>query len=521
MTISWVGKNIECVAADTKPAAALVPANTLATETDTHNEYINNGTAWVLYRAASKTETLTNKLAWYATNGLGIGAFKQVISQSGSNIITRAATGGLILSSTVPEEAFQAALDLGGGTYVMGGGVYNFSAGFTGLKMIKNNTHLMLDSDAYLRVPNGFTGAAITIGGSTATGNVKNCTVQGGRLSEQGGPTEQRLWTGVSLETHPLGGVYFATVRNMEIITAGKGIRLYNHHNSMAVNSCHFENINCLYPDIGFDFDSTWPTTDSGMGHHTFLNCTTQTGAGGYAQTYGFKDICDGPVTLINCCAWDMTAGKTATIKSTGSQIKIIGGIIDRAGYFDDNSTLGNTTILQGHAGTFKIVMNNTNFLYGKDTAGTPVPLINIGTNDYINIGTTSDANIEGIGLSPGGAGTPFLISRASPTMQCGGVTRRVNITESGLTAQRTFTFPDATVKLIGENAVMTENANIVLSSGTGNKIGTATTQKLGFFNKAPIVQPTAITSPAADVASLKTAVDALRTALTNLGLTA
>ena len=105
-------------------------------------------------------------------------------------------TGGLILSTTVAEDAFQAALDLARRYLMsMGGGVYNFSAGFTGLKMIKNNTHLMLDADAYLRVPNGYTGNCITIGGPTATANVKNCTVQGGRISEQGGPSEQRLWT--------------------------------------------------------------------------------------------------------------------------------------------------------------------------------------------------------------------------------------------------------------------------------------------------------------------------------------
>ena len=192
------------------------------------------------------------------------------------------------------------------------------------------------------------------------------------------------------------------------------------------------------------------------MGHNTFLNCTTQTGGGTYTQTYGFRNICDGPVTLISCCAWDMTSGKTATIKSTGSQIKIIGGIIDRAGYFDDNSTLGNTTILQGHAGTFKIVMNNTNAIRGKDAAGTPVDMLWMGSNDFINIGVNADTNLEGVGISSGAAGTPLLITRASPTLQCGGITRRVNITESGLTAQRTFTFPDATAKLIGEGTTFT-----------------------------------------------------------------
>lgn len=37
--------------------------------------------------------------------------------------------------------------------------------------------------------------------------------------------------------------------------------------------------------------------------------------------------------------------------------------------------------------------------------------------------------------------------------------------------------------------------ANIVLGTSTGTKIGTATTQKLGFFNKTPVVQPAAYTT--------------------------
>src|SRR3990167_8667066 len=35
------------------------------------------------------------------------------------------------------------------------------------------------------------------------------------------------------------------------------------------------------------------------------------------------------------------------------------------------------------------------------------------------------------------------------------------------------------------------DSRNIIVGSTTGSKIGTATTQKLGFWNKAPAVQPT------------------------------
>jgi len=65
------------------------------------------------------------------------------------------------------------------------------------------------------------------------------------------------------------------------------------------------------------------------------------------------------------------------------------------------------------------------------------------------------------------------------------------------------------------------DGRNVQLGKTTGTKIGTETSQKMGFFNKTPIVQVSAIDSPSADVTALKTAVDAIRTALTNLGLTA
>lgn len=40
----------------------------------------------------------------------------------------------------------------------------------------------------------------------------------------------------------------------------------------------------------------------------------------------------------------------------------------------------------------------------------------------------------------------------------------------------------------------ITDAYDIVLGTGTGTKIGTSATQKLGFFNKSPVVQPTTYT---------------------------
>lgn len=70
----------------------------------------------------------------------------------------------------------------------------------------------------------------------------------------------------------------------------------------------------------------------------------------------------------------------------------------------------------------------------------------------------------------------------------------------------------------------LSDAVNIAVNATTGTKIGTATTQKLGFFNATPIVQVSAISAPSGGAtidAEARTAINSIRTALTNLGLTA
>lgn len=68
------------------------------------------------------------------------------------------------------------------------------------------------------------------------------------------------------------------------------------------------------------------------------------------------------------------------------------------------------------------------------------------------------------------------------------------------------------------------DGRNIQVAKGTGTKIGTEATQKLGFFGKTPIVQVSAIAAPAGGAtqdAEARTAISLIKSALTNLGLTA
>lgn len=82
----------------------------------------------------------------------------------------------------------------------------------------------------------------------------------------------------------------------------------------------------------------------------------------------------------------------------------------------------------------------------------------------------------------------------------------QINGTSEWSWSNTTFTLADAN--------------DIAVGTSTGTKIGTATTQKLGFFNKAPVVQPTAV-ADATDAASVITQLNALLSRMRNLGLIA
>jgi len=65
---------------------------------------------------------------------------------------------------------------------------------------------------------------------------------------------------------------------------------------------------------------------------------------------------------------------------------------------------------------------------------------------------------------------------------------------------------------------------NIQLAKLNGTKIGTAADQKIGFYGKTPVVQASAITSPSGGLTvdgPARSAIDSIRVALTNIGITA
>jgi hypothetical protein len=104
-----------------------------------------------------------------------------------------------------------------------------------------------------------------------------------------------------------------------------------------------------------------------------------------------------------------------------------------------------------------------------------------------------------------GAANTDFFISHAG--------SEPLRITSAGLVGIGGVTAPSSLLHLA-------DAGNITVGTTTGTKIGTATTQKLGFYNATPVVQPAAV-ADATDEATAITQLNDLLAKLRTLGIIA
>jgi hypothetical protein len=80
---------------------------------------------------------------------------------------------------------------------------------------------------------------------------------------------------------------------------------------------------------------------------------------------------------------------------------------------------------------------------------------------------------------------------------------------------------PTEALRISSNRAItVSDGGNVVLGTTTGTKIGTATTQKLGFFNATPVVQPTAV-ADSVDTTDIVAQFNALLSRMRDLGLIA
>lgn len=139
-----------------------------------------------------------------------------------------------------------------------------------------------------------------------------------------------------------------------------------------------------------------------------------------------------------------------------------------------------------------KMYLRNNGCL-GLDGASSAVAKLSIGGNGIANtglfVGSTGYSYAQ-ILISDSGGEELFKIkddiSDASFSIGLGDVTDAYSYTSLILTYNKLeLTYGDLSIV----------DKNIILGTTTGTKIGTATTQKLGFYNATPIVQPTALTT--------------------------
>jgi hypothetical protein len=80
---------------------------------------------------------------------------------------------------------------------------------------------------------------------------------------------------------------------------------------------------------------------------------------------------------------------------------------------------------------------------------------------------------------------------------------------------------PTEALRISSNRAItVSDGGNVVLGTTTGTKIGTATTQKLGFYNATPVVQPTAV-ADSVDTTDIVAQFNALLSRMRDLGLIA
>lgn len=189
---------------------------------------------------------------------------------------------------------------------------------------------------------------------------------------------------------------------------------------------------------------------------------------------------------------WGARSGSSGTSDNTPVQL----------GYMANSSSASNSTIFTLQATvSFTGTPFSNSFLINSQTAGgfgayRQTTTNTAGLNMTVQASSASSA-------ATNKAGGSLIVA---PGLSTGSGTGQVIVQTTLNTAASTTDNALQTVSTFDLNGLtMADTMNIVLNGTTGTKIGTATSQKLGFYNAAPIVQPGATTD--------------LGTVLSNLGL--
>lgn len=166
---------------------------------------------------------------------------------------------------------------------------------------------------------------------------------------------------------------------------------------------------------------------------------------------------------------------------------------------------------------------------YWQNSSGTALAYVLAGGQSYF-----PDVYTTTVQDGATGAGPYLALGSASVRVYNRGNASYIPLVVNGMAAQSgslqqwqdSTTATVASVSAAGLGAfagvTLTDATNLVVGSTTGTKIGTATTQKIGFWNATPVVQPTNVTNPTGGAtvdAEARTAIDAILSRLETVGL--
>ena len=254
--------------------------------------------------------------------------------------------------------------------------------------------------------------------------------------------------------------------------------------------------------NVVFATSPTLTTPTLGVATATTLNGNTFT-----TGTYTLTGTAGKTFNFTNSLTFSGTDSTTMTFPSTSATI----ARTDAANTFTGHQTIEGVTST-GATGTGNLVFS-TSPVFTTPNLGTPSALTltnatGLPFSGLTGTPTTWNQNTTGSAASLSVSGQTGLVTFTGITSTNRTLTIRDaadTLLELGgsYTPTGTWTSMALTTPTVTTSLTMADTANIILNATTGTKIGTATTQKLSFFNSTPIVQPTGN----------------ICTAMTNLGL--
>jgi hypothetical protein len=222
------------------------------------------------------------------------------------------------------------------------------------------------------------------------------------------------------------------------------------------------------------------------------------------------------------------TAGKVSNSATTATSANTASAIVAR----DASGNFSAGTITADLAGNASTVTTNANLTGDVTSIGNAT---SIAAGVIVNADVNASAAIAGTKISPNfgsqnvvttGTSTAASLIPTGSSVPTNGVylpaANSVGIATNGSESIRL----DSTGRLgLGTSSPssllhLADAGNITVGTTTGTKIGTATTQKLGFYNATPVVQPTAIADATSNPSAI-TQLNALLAHMRTLGLIA